>query len=323
MSKKPSFVRRRPIFTLLVLTCIAAGVWYALRERSESESVSYRELTVTRGDLAVTVLSSGVVQPENRLDIKPPIAGRVEDVLVGEGAEVKKGQLLAWMSSTERAALLDAARARGHEEYKRWSEFYKATPIIAPIDGTIILRNIEPGQTFTSQDAVLVMSDRLIVKAQVDETDIALVKLKQPAHVTLDAYPAEVIPAQVAHVAFDAKTVNNVTTYEIDVLPEKIPAHMRSGMTANISFVVASKKNVLLLPAESVHTRGEKSFVQTPAEGAPAPREQEVTTGLSDGKQVELLSGLSEGARVVVPQTAAAAPRKTNPFMPFAGKKKN
>jgi macrolide-specific efflux system membrane fusion protein len=51
--------------------------------------------------------------PQNRLEIKPPIAGRAEEVLVNEGELVKAGQIIAWMSSTDRAALLDAARAQG------------------------------------------------------------------------------------------------------------------------------------------------------------------------------------------------------------------
>ena len=53
-----------------------------------------------------------------------------------------KGQILAWMSSTERAALMDAARSKGPEEVSRWEELYRPTPILAPIRGTVISRNI-------------------------------------------------------------------------------------------------------------------------------------------------------------------------------------
>ncbi|MCK7497341.1 MAG: efflux RND transporter periplasmic adaptor subunit [Comamonadaceae bacterium] len=128
----------------------AAGGWYAWRGGGEQQP-EYRPVQVTRGDIDVTVLSVGVVQPRNRLEIKPPIPGRVEQVLVPEGRSVARGTVLAWMSSTERAALLDAARGKGPEEVKRWEELYRATPILAPIDGTVILRNVEPGPEFHQQ----------------------------------------------------------------------------------------------------------------------------------------------------------------------------
>src|SRR3954470_5738623 len=98
-------------------------IWNATR----SPKVTYREVPVKRGDLQITVLATGTVQPENRLEIKPPIAGRIEQVLVQEGQNVKKGQLLAWMSSTERAAMLDAARSQGPAEVKKWEQLYRPT----------------------------------------------------------------------------------------------------------------------------------------------------------------------------------------------------
>ncbi|MEW6691152.1 MAG: efflux RND transporter periplasmic adaptor subunit, partial [Pseudomonadota bacterium] len=283
---------------------------------------AYREVGVSRGDLALTILSTGVVQPRNRLEIKPPIAGRAEQVLVQEGQSVAKGQILAWMSSTERAALIDAARARGPEELKRWEELYRATPVLAPISGTVILRSVEPGQTFTGNDAVFVMSDRLTVNAQVDETDIAQVKLGQRATIVIDAYPDRPIEATVAQIAYDAKTVQNVTIYEIDVLPREIPPFLRSGMTASVTFHVASRPGVLLVPSAAVRQRDGRAYVLVPAgkPGAP-PSEQEIRTGASGEGRVEIVSGLEEGQTVLVADvrldSSSAGAAGGNPLMPF------
>jgi len=280
----------------------AAGTAFALWQTSNKTAPAQRELAVTRGDIAVTVAATGIVQPRNRLEIKPPIAGRVEEVLVREGEYVRRGQILAWMSSSERAALVDAARAKGPEELKRWEELYRPTPIIAPIDGTIILRGAEPGQTFQNQDPVLVMSDRLIVRAQVDETDIALVKLRQPARITLDAYADKPVGGVANHIAFEATTVNNVITYEVDVLPETVPDFMRSGMTANVSFVVDSRRDAVLVPAEAVRTHEGRTYVLLPARRPEAkPTERTVELGLSDGRRIEVLAGLSDGDKVLAP----------------------
>jgi len=260
-------------------------------------------MPIKRGNIQVTVLATGQVSPENRLEIKPPIAGRVEQVLVEEGQAIKKGQILAWMSSTERAALLDAARAQGPKEIKKWEGLYKATPVIAPIDGTIILRNVESGQSFNNNDAILVMSDRLTVKAQVDETDIAQIHVRQAAEIVLDAYPETKISGQVDQIAYEARQFNSVTTYLVDVLPDQTPDFMRAGMTANVTFNIDGKQNVLLIPNEALKIRNGRAITMIPSNSGPI--EREITVGVSDGKVSEVLSGLEENDTVLIRQIQA------------------
>ena len=310
--------RYRWVIVLLAVVGLGAAAAYYWTENRDAKP-AYREVSVTRGDLEVTILSTGVVQPQNRLEIKPPVAGRADQVLVVEGQKVTRGQVMAWMSSTERAALMDAARAKGPEEVKRWEEIYRPTPILAPINGTVILRNIEPGQTFTGNDAVFVMSDRLIVMAQVDETDIAQVRLHQHAKIELDAYPDQPFTGRVDLIAYDATTVNNVTTYNVEVLPDKVPHFMRSGMTANVSFIAASHQGVLLIPADAVKSRAGRTYVLMPSQKPnAAPVEQEVRLGLSDGKRVEVLNGVTEGQRLLVTRIQTEANGGgSNPFSPF------
>ena len=285
---------------VVLLVVVVAGGWaYASWSAKEAEKPTYTSHTVERGDVEASVLATGTVQPENRLDIKAPIPGRAEKVLVNEGDHVKAGQIVAWMSSIERAALLDAARAEGEEEVKYWETLYQPTPIIAPLDGTLIQRNIEPGQTFQNTDAILVEANRLIVEGLVDETDIAQVKDGMVVEMRLDAYAANPIPSKVLHIAFDSRIINSVTTYVVDVLPLKQPPFMRSGMTANLKFFIDAHKNVLLIPTEAIRTLdGGRTVVQVPDENG-APVQREVKLGLSDGKKTEVKSGLNEGDTVL------------------------
>lgn len=292
-------------FGIVVLLILGAGFYYWTGQQNQQET--YKELTVTRGDLEITVLATGTVQPKNRLEIKAPVAGRIEQILVKEGQKINKGQILAWMSSTERAAMLDAARAQGPEAFQKWSELYLATPVLAPIAGTLILKNVEPGQTFTTADAIFVMSDRLTVKAQVDETDIAQIKLNEKAQITLDAYPQNSLPAKVDQIAFDATTINSVTTYIVDVLPAETPPFMRSGMTANVNFSVAAKKDVLLIPSESLRIMDGKTMVLYKGPESRAGNLKEIRTGISDGKYTEVLEGLVEGDKVLVVEFKAGS----------------
>ncbi|MFZ3231486.1 MAG: HlyD family efflux transporter periplasmic adaptor subunit [Pseudobdellovibrio sp.] len=305
----------------LLVVVLASGLIWNI---SSKPKTFYKEYVVARGDLQIKILTTGTVQPENRLEIKAPIAGRIDTVLATEGNRVKKGQILAWMSSTDRAALLDAARARGPEEVTRWEEIYKAMPIIAPLPGTIILRNIEPGQTITANDAIFAMSDRLTVKAQVDETDISKIKLHQKAELLLDAYPDQSISAVVDQIAFEAKTVNNVTTYVVDVLPAKVPDFLRSGMTANVRFEQQSRDNVLLVSADALIVSDGKTKVLVKGEGSNKPEEKEIQIGLSDGKRTEVISGLNENDVVVrVDISKLDKTSSSSPFSPFGTSRKS
>lgn len=311
--------RNRKVLFGIVLLLAGGMAWCVGACGKKSAKPAFKEVTVTRQTLTLSVDSTGNVQPENRVEIKPPVSGRVESVLVQEGDRVWKGQVLATLSSTERAALLDAARAKGKEEVRHWEELYKATPLLAPLDGRIIARKVEPGQTVGASETVLVLSDRLIVNAQVDETDIGKIRVGQSARLTLDAYPDQPLEATVKRIGYEAKTVNNVTMYDVVVLPKKVPPFMRSGMTANVTFIMAEKKDILVIPSEAVRTREGRSMVMLPGSGK-RPDRQEIETGLTDGKMTEVVSGLDEGATVLVAQFAmpgkSGAVSGTNPFMP-------
>lgn len=257
------------------------------------------KVQVTRGHILAELPTTGVVVPRNRLEIKPPVSGRVEQVLVEEGQHVAKGQVLAWMSSSERAAILDAARAKGPDEVKHWQDVYKPAPIMAPLAGFIVKRSMEPGQYFSLSDTVLVLADRLIVEAQVDETDIGQIKVGQKAAIVLDAYPDKKIPGTVEHIAYESDTINNVTIYKVNVLPKNVPAFFRSGMSATVNFLLKEKKDVLTLPLAAVKKKGGRSYVFIGQEEG--YKSVQVQTGLENSSHLEIVSGLDEGTEVIIP----------------------
>lgn len=276
---------------LIVVIVLIVGAFFLLR-RDKKETV-YTEIRPQRGSISLIVSASGVVKPRNRLEIKPSISGRVEEVLVTEGEEIKKGEILAWMSSLDRAVLLDAARAQGKEELEKWEDVYKPTPIVAPLKGFIIKRNVEAGQTIASYDPILVMADNLIVQAQVDETDMGKLKPEQKVRIVLDAYPEKKIEGKIEHIAYESQIVNNVTIYQVDILPEKTLGIFRSGMSANVDVTINERKDVLLLPISVIKERKGKKFVLLKTESG-EPENREVQTGIEDGKNMEIVSGVEE-----------------------------
>jgi len=312
------------IFGILILLIISAFVMIKAKGKSQSNEI-VKEVTPTIGTIQIYISTTGTVLPKNRLEVKPPVNGRIESILVQEGDKVKLGQPLAWMSSTERAALLDAAEGQGEEVLKYWKEVYKPIALLAPINGEVIVATTQPGQTVTTADAVIVLSDHLIVRAQVDETDIGKVMLGQKAVIVIDAYPDDKISAVVEHIYYESETVNNVTIYKVDLLPEQVPQFFRSGMNATVDFIEQERKKVLLLPVEAVYKDKEGVFVLLKKNGEGQPIRQAVQVGISDDKNTEIISGISVNDKVVVKNAKFVLPSSdvgSSPFTPF-GQRKN
>jgi len=312
-------IKKLKLFFIVMVILIIAGVAITRMKQRKSTDGAVKEITPAIGSITTFISCTGTVLPKNRLEMKPPVNGRIEKILVQEGDKVKTGQILAWMSSTERAALLDAARGKGEESLKYWEEIYKPIPLPAPIDGEVIVATTQPGQTVTTADAVVVLSDHLIVRAQVDETDIGKISADMKAMITLDAYPDAKINAAVEHIYYESKTVNNVTIYEVDLKPEEVLAFLRSGMNASVDFIQHGKTNALLIPQEAVQKEKDEDFVYLKQNNGQEPLAVRVKLGISDDKNVEVLSGINEGDRIIVKTKKYALPKNTtgrNPFMP-------
>lgn len=308
---------------ILLLILIAGGSFVYFKTKTASSKEVAREVSPARGSIETFISTAGNIQPQNRLEIKPPINGRVDKILVKEGQKVRSGEIIAWMSSTDRAALLDAAYSQGADAVQKWEEVYKPTPLIAPIDGEVIVSTTQPGQTVTSSDVVIVLSDHLIVQAQVDETDIGKVALDQTARITLDAYPAIKVEGRVDHIYYESKLVNNVTIYQVDVVPAEVSTVFRSGMSANVDIIQQKKNDVLTLPREAVN-QGQKvggPFVLLSHGKGEKPERRKVEVGISDDKNIEIISGVNEDDTVVIasPQYFTSKDnkrRQSSPFMP-------
>jgi len=280
----------------------------------------YDEIHPSRGTIRLSISTTGAVEPQNRVKIQSSVGGRIEEILVDEGRLVKKGAVLAMLSSTERAALLDAAKLQGKSEQSYWENVYKKTAVIAPMDGQVIVRSVDPGQTVTTSDSLFVLSDRLIVKAFVDETDIGRVKIGQKALIGLDAYPDIRVNGAVEHIYYESHLQNNVNIYNVDIIPDRIPDVFRSGMSANIKIIVQEKNGALLLPISAVQNRNGKSVVRQKSDDAEKGRRYTIVeTGLQDGTNIEILEGLTHNSLVLMPDTTFVLPKNKgglNPFTP-------
>ncbi|MHB2025984.1 MAG: efflux RND transporter periplasmic adaptor subunit [Elusimicrobiota bacterium] len=309
--------------TALAVAVSGAAYWIHARARVGNDGMTVSYATVKRGSIQDTVETTGEVAPLNRVEIKPAVSGRIESLLVDEGDHVEAGQLLAEMSSTDRVAILDAARAQGPAVYKKWLDVYQPIPIVSPLAGLIILKNVVVGQMVDPTVVIYALSDKLIVIAQVDETDIGRIRVGMKARIVLDAYPNRTVDGRVFDILHEGVNTNNVITYNVKVEPiGGSPVYYKSQMTANIDFIVRQKKNALLLPAAAIVQSGTHSEVMIPGPDG-KPQARQVVLGLQSGESCEIASGLDAGQTVMirrknyVPRQAQSSP------LAFGGKKKN
>jgi len=293
---------------------LGGGGWVLKNKLSKPVRADSVAVKAAEAPIEQVVEATGSVAPYHRVEIKPAFSGRIEKLLVKEGDRVSQGQIIAWMSSTDRAAILDAARSQGPNELKKWEDAYKPTPIVAPLPGIIILNNTVEGQTIDPSVVIYAMSDILIVIGQVDESDIGRIRIGMPARITLDSYPDKKDQAKVFDILYEGKNVSNVIQYQVKIKLDQLPPYYRSQMTANISFILRRKDKALLVPASAVREKDGVRQVLTPSP-EPGGKDvwREVKTGIENDTSVEIVSGLAAGDTVLirqaryVPQSAAAS----------------
>ncbi len=305
---------KKVLIGILILAVIIAGFFIIRKKvtkKSKQEQITTSEVTI--GNIEVKVTATGTVQPYTRVEVNSPVSGRIDRVLVDEGDVVKSGDILAWISSEDRIALLDAARSNLDAAQKTGDSAaikealaseviaenaYKPVPLTNSISGQVIARSCEPGQNVTTQTVLFVISDRLVASVQVDEADIGKISLEQEAQIYLDAFPSETIIGKVTKIAHEGSLVSDVVVYNIMVEPLQVPSYWSSGMTANVNFIIVNKQNVLTISSNAIKERDGNKFVMVMVNNH--PESKQITTGATDGKSIEITSGLVEGDKIIV-----------------------
>ncbi|MCW5980849.1 MAG: efflux RND transporter periplasmic adaptor subunit [Bryobacteraceae bacterium] len=219
------------------------------------------------------------------------------------------------------------------------------TIIRAPIDGVVIARNVDVGQTVAASLQApilfLIANDltRMQVLADIDEADVGQLHPDNRVIFTVDAYPGETFRGTIAQIRLNPQTVQNVVTYTAVIDVGNPDLKLKPGMTANVTVAAAERRDVLKTPNAALRFRPEGAENAPPArqragtqvvwmsDGKGTLKPVEVTLGITDGIYSELLSGdLRENDRVVIASNAAgrSASRPSsgaaNPMMPFGGR---
>jgi len=309
------------IIISLSVTLVLAGYLVKKRKGGKKE-INYKTVQTKLHDLNVMIQSTGSVEPMNKVQIMPPVSGRMEKILIQEGQMVERGEVIGQMSSTNRAALLDVARSMKKKDLIKWKEVYRPTPIVAPVSGLIISKRVVPGQTVVQQTVLFEMSDKLVVRAQVDETDIGKIKKGMTVEFSLDAYPKQKFLGAVSLIGHQSQLVNSVNVYQVEIIPTKRPRSpassltLRSGMTANVEFILLQKGKTLGIPNWAVQGVENKTVELLDR----SKKKRSIKLGRSDGQFVEVLEGANAGETFLIPTFTVQKAKKN--FSPFARNKK-
>jgi HlyD family secretion protein len=207
------------------------------------------------------------------------------------------------------------------------------TTIVSPIDGVVLSRNVDVGQTVAAalQAPTLFTIAQDLTHMQVDtnvsEADVGKIHQGMTVTFTVDSYPGRSFTGTVRQVRDNAQTVQNVVTYDAVVDVENPEHLLKPGMTANVTFVYASKADVVRLPNAALRFRPEPAVLaalheKAPPNGSPAERTVwlaragravpiTVRVGISDGTTTELVSGPVGPGDATVVEAAVEASKHT------------
>ena len=180
------------------------------------------------------------------------------------------------------------------------------TIIRAPVNGTVILRNIDAGQTVAAslQAPVLftIAQDLrdMQVEAAIDEADVGRLGVGQQASFTVDAFPQRNFTGEIRQIRKSPVNVQNVISYTVVISAANPNQSLLPGMTANVRVVVDSRDNVLKVANAALRFRPAPGRLWIPGPDG-QPKAVAVRTGLTDGTSTELLEGpLKEGDEIII-----------------------
>ncbi|MCX7109186.1 MAG: efflux RND transporter periplasmic adaptor subunit [Proteobacteria bacterium] len=206
------------------------------------------------------------------------------------------------------------------------------TVITSPVSGVVVSRNIDVGQTvaasFQTPTLFTIAQDlkQMQIYTTVAEADVGGIRVGQPVHFTVDAFPDRVFNGSVKQIRLDAKSLQNVVTYNVVIDVENPDGILLPSMTAFVGIVVDDRRNALKLPVAALRFKPEetgKPEGKRGGAGKPAgktvyrlvngkPVAMPVQTGISDGKSIEVIGEtLKEGEEIILEETATGKGAKS------------
>jgi HlyD family secretion protein len=225
--------------------------------------------------------------------------------LFGRGVESK--EVLDRVRAAHAGA--DARLARAQATLERLTQELAYATLTAPIAGVVLRRALDPGAAVASVAAVtggtvlmtLADTSRMHLLGTVDENEIALVQVGQPARIRTEAYPGEVFPGRVRKIASIGDRKENVTSFEVEVEVLEGGARLWPRMSGDADIVAEVRTATLVLPEAALRYDGDAVLVDRVERAASARlAPQPLRIGIQQDSRVEILDGVAEGDEVAL-----------------------
>ncbi|MCW8822384.1 MAG: efflux RND transporter periplasmic adaptor subunit [Sulfurovum sp.] len=314
---KSNTLKKGIIFAFVVLLFVI-GVYFFFFDNEKEANYHYVTEAATKGELTLTVSTTGYIQPVESIDVGTEVSGTIENVYVDYNDIVKKGQLLAVLDKTKYQSAFNKAKASlaaadasvqsaeaqffqadktlkrdealkastkgalpSSNDYDRdYSNYLAAkaqvanaealamqaknsvdsaqydlekTHIYSPVDGIILVRSIDAGQTVAAsfQTPILfkIAKDltKMELQASIDEADVAKIKSGQKVTFGVDAYPEKIFEASIHQVYINSEILEGVVTYLAIINVDNTDLLLRPGMSANASIITKTVKDAYII----------------------------------------------------------------------------
>ncbi len=263
-----------------------------------------------------------------RADLERARANAVQDEIKRKAYETAKNEVenarLRLRDIEMRRLELQQARAAERQATSQFQNLmiqFSETDVRAPLSGIVTRRYREVGELvmsgttgFGEGTPIMQVADlsQMRVRLNLNELDVAKVKVGMPVEIKVDALPGKVFQGEVRKIAPASQSAQGggglgVVKFAVEVYLKQTDTALRPGMTARCRILTASRKGVPVLPLEALGTEGDKYYVlkivpnQTDAQGRPKTEKVFVEVGLRNSSQAEIVSGLQEGDKVQKP----------------------
>ncbi len=216
-----------------------------------------------------------------------------------EEAYANHDKLIAKPRAVDTASIrakIDSALASVKQLQKELSD----TIITAPIDGVLTEINVKEGENVSSSENVIVMiTDKMQIKANISETDINKIQVSNPVQLSFDSLsPDEVFMGQIITINPAETVIDGVIYYEATVVLDNEDPRIKSGMTADMDILSATKEGVIAIPALSVEYDERQTYCFVLENGQKVKRF--IKTGIEGGDFIEVIEGIKEGDTIII-----------------------
>ena len=282
--------------SISLIACILITLlWLVVRSVFGFNTPDYRTALIEEGPLVASINASGILNPVKQVTVGSQVTGMVKELLVDFNSPVKQGQVIALIDPRDFQAKYDQALAnytlaqKNHQfnlklidkgfispqalvqtdaAYKTAEAALRSakkslddTVIRAPVDGVVVKRSVEVGQTVAASlqtPEIFIIAKNLAemqVDTAIDEADVGRLSEGLNASFTVDAFPGRIFKSNITQIRKAPTTIQNVVTYTVILSADNPDLKLLPGMTANVKIVIDKREKVLKVPNAALRFR--------------------------------------------------------------------